>query len=432
MADPTGWAALGNILGGGIDREGAYLEGRYRSAQTEGALSSARKAQADAIKQERTNAAIDKVESDPTNASLEDWALAGLGADFSAAQTGGTTRQSRGYKAQMVDPATDYGTLQRLRAAVGDSPFNPIDAVGTAGAFIDARNPDKAVQPSLGGEFAGAGTPQQENYEYLVGLGADPGPDTFGRVLRSDQVLNTGGVPTVRTTGTGTVAQPVATQTVADNAAAVAGGKTTGTGLAKRALDLPRAKAAVAATDAKWNSLLNTAATLQSDENLWSAVGLGQPIASIPGTEGARIRASINTLKAKVGFAVLQDMRDNSKTGGALGQVSNQENQYLQNALAALDANLAPEDFREQLQILIDYANEAKGRVSTAFTDTYPELMQQAAPAPGAAPAAPAAAAPAAVKASFATEAEAMAAEVAGSLKKGDRVMIGGQTGTWQ
>lgn len=432
MAEPTGWGALGNILGGGIDREGAYLEGRYRSAQTEGALAGARKAQADALKQERTNAAIDKVESDPANASLEDWALAGLGADFSAAQTGGTTRQTRGYKAQMVDPATDYATLQRLRAAVGDAPFNPVYAVGTHGAYIDARNPDKAVQPPLGEEFFPSDpTNQMQNYEQLVKLGAPPGPDTFGRVLRADQVINAGGVPTVRTTGTATVAQPVATATVADNAAAVAGGKTTGTGLAKRALDLPRAKAAVAATDAKWNSLLSTASTLQSDENLWSAVGLGQPIASIPGTEGARIRAQINTLKAKVGFAVLQDMRDNSKTGGALGQVSNQENQYLQNALAALDANLAPEDFREQLQILIDYANEAKGRVGQAFTDTYPELSQPAAAAPAAGPAAAPAAA-SGVKASFATEAEATAAEVAGSLKKGDRVMIGGVTGTWQ
>jgi len=391
MAAPAGWAALGNVLGGGIDREGAYLEGRYRSAQTEGALAQARRNQADAIASERAIAARDKIELDPASATPEDWALAGLGSDYSGAQTGALTAQNRRYKGQIVDPGTDYATIQRLRAAVGDSPFNPLDAVGTKGAFIDSRNPDLGVQKPIGEElFPGDDTTAITNYRYLTEqLGGAPGPETFGRVLRSDQVLNAGGVPLVRNTGTGTVTQPVGTATVADNASQIAGGKKLGTGMAQRTLDLPRARTALTANNAKWDGLTNVAKTLQADENLWSAVGLGRPIASIPGTEGARIRAQINTLKAKVGFAVLQDMREASKTGGALGNISNQENVYLQNALAALDANLAPEDFREQLQILIDYAEGAKQRMSDAFLETYPEMGQApAAPAvPGAAPA---------------------------------------------
>lgn len=401
MADPTGWGALGNVLGGGIDREGAYLEGRYRSAQTEQALSSARKAQADAIKQERTNQIIDDLMintpdfNNPADTDLASMIVAGLGGDFSSALTGRKTGQEIRLRDQIADPTTDYATVQRNRAAVGDAPFNPLDAVGTQGAFIDSRAPDKGVQPPLGDAlFPSDPTNQEKNYERLVALGAPPGPDTFGRVLRADQVINAGGVPTVRTTGTGAVTQPVSTEQVAGNAGQIAGAKTTGTGMAKRQLDLPRAQAAVAATGAKWDGLRNVAQTLQADEDLWSAVGLGQPIASIPGTEGARIRAQINTLKAKVGFAVLQDLRDNSKTGGAVGNVSNQENVYLQNALAALDANLAPEDFREQLQILIDFADSAKGRMIDAFNNTYPELTQQG--ARPAVPVTPGVAAPAA------------------------------------
>lgn len=397
MAAPAGWASLGNVLGGGIDREGAYLEGRFRSAQTEGALAQARRNQAEAIASERSIAAREKIELDPMSATPEDWALAGLGSDYSGAQTGALTKQNRTYKGQIVDPGTDYSQIQRLRAAVGDSPFNPLDAVGTKGAFIDSRNPDLGVQKPIGEElFPSDDTNAIQNYRFLTGeLGAPPGPDTFGRVLRSDQVINAGGVPVVRTTGTGTVQQPVSTEQVAGNAGAVAGGKTTGTGLAKRTLDLPRARAAVSATGAKWDGLSNAAKTLQADENLWAAVGLGQPIASIPGTEGAYIRAKLNTLKAKVGFAVLQDLRDNSKTGGAVGNVSNQENVYLQNALAALDANLAPEDFREQLQILIEFADGAKSRMNEAFLETYPEMGANAnAAAPGGA-APPAGGAPA-------------------------------------
>lgn len=402
MADPTGWGALGNVLGGGIDREGAYLEGRYRSAQTESALSNARKAQADAIKQERTNQIIDDLMintpdfNNPADTDLASMIVAGLGGDFSSALTGRKTGQEIRLRDQIADPTTDYATVQRNRAAVGDTPFNPIDAVGTKGAFIDTRNPDLAVQAPLGDALfpdESGDTSAIKNYRFLTGeLGGAGGPDTFGRVLRSDQVINAGGVPVVRNTGTGTLTQPVSTEQVADNAGQIAGGKTTGTGMAKRQLDLPRAQAAVAATGAKWDGLSNVAKTLQANEDLWTAVGLGQPIASIPGTEGAKIRAQINTLKAKVGFAVLQDLRDNSKTGGAVGNVSNQENVYLQNALAALDANLAPEDFREQLQILIDFADGAKSRMIDAFNNTYPELSGRRPTQPGA----PAAAAPAA------------------------------------
>lgn len=385
----AGWASLGNVLGGGIDREGAYLEGRYRSAQTEGALATARRNQVEAIAQERAIAARDKIELNPASATPEDWALAGLGTDYSGAQTGALTAQNRGYKERMVNPQTDYATLQRLRAAVGDSPFNPIDAVGTKGAFIDTRNPDLAVQKPIGAELfpdESGDTTAGKNYDRFIKLGGAPGPDSFLRMVRSD-VVNAGGVPYAR--GATGAAPIVSREETAGNAGAVAGQKTLDTGMAKRTLDLPRAKSALAANNSKWDGLTNVAKTLQADENLWSAVGLGRPIASILGTEGARIRAQINTLKAKVGFAVLQDMREASKTGGALGNISNQENVYLQNALAALDANLKPEDFREQLQILIDYADGAKQRMADAYLETYPELgTQPAAATPGAAPAA--------------------------------------------
>jgi len=45
----------------------------------------------------------------------------------------------------------------------------------------------------------------------------------------------------------------------------------------------------------------------------------------------------LDTIKANVGFDKLQNMRDNSKTGGALGQVSELENKLLQAVNGALD-----------------------------------------------------------------------------------------------
>lgn len=49
------------------------------------------------------------------------------------------------------------------------------------------------------------------------------------------------------------------------------------------------------------------------------------------------IPALAKAIKAKVGFGALQDMRNASPTGGALGQVSNAENELLQAALGSLD-----------------------------------------------------------------------------------------------
>ena len=58
----------------------------------------------------------------------------------------------------------------------------------------------------------------------------------------------------------------------------------------------------------------------------------------------------LDTLKANIAFNELTAMREASKTGGALGQVSDREGQLLQSALGALDMTQSPKNFREQLQ----------------------------------------------------------------------------------
>jgi len=60
----------------------------------------------------------------------------------------------------------------------------------------------------------------------------------------------------------------------------------------------------------------------------------------------------VDTLKANLSFDRLQKMRDESKTGGALGQVSNIELRLLGSALASLDP--ASKDFAQQLKKVED------------------------------------------------------------------------------
>jgi len=68
------------------------------------------------------------------------------------------------------------------------------------------------------------------------------------------------------------------------------------------------------------------------------------------GTSARELAGKISTLQSTLAFQRLQKMRDESKTGGALGQVSNIELQLLQNSLTALDPIVGEEAFKQQLQ----------------------------------------------------------------------------------
>jgi len=71
-----------------------------------------------------------------------------------------------------------------------------------------------------------------------------------------------------------------------------------------------------------------------------------------PRTDARSLSNKVDTLKANLSFDRLQKMRDESKTGGALGQVSNIELRLLGSALASLDP--ASKDFAQQLKKVED------------------------------------------------------------------------------
>lgn len=60
-------------------------------------------------------------------------------------------------------------------------------------------------------------------------------------------------------------------------------------------------------------------------------------------------KAQLDTLKANITFGELTAMREASKTGGALGQVSDREGQLLGAALGALNMSQSAENFQKQL-----------------------------------------------------------------------------------
>lgn len=81
---------------------------------------------------------------------------------------------------------------------------------------------------------------------------------------------------------------------------------------------------------------------------------IGSRTKGIEGTAAADVDKILNTIRANVGFDQLNQMRQASKTGGALGAVSERENQLLQSVLGSLDQSLSEDEFTYNLRRLKD------------------------------------------------------------------------------
>lgn len=81
----------------------------------------------------------------------------------------------------------------------------------------------------------------------------------------------------------------------------------------------------------------------------FSTAGLGSWTASLPATDARDLAAKLETIKANLGFDRLQQMREASPTGGALGQVAVQELVALQSTVASLDQGQSPAQLRQSL-----------------------------------------------------------------------------------
>ena len=84
---------------------------------------------------------------------------------------------------------------------------------------------------------------------------------------------------------------------------------------------------------------------------------IGKASANIPNTPAYNLEREIDTIKANVGFSALQAMRNASPTGGALGQVSEQENRLLQATLGSLDIGQSPEQLKQNLNNIMTHFN---------------------------------------------------------------------------
>lgn len=136
---------------------------------------------------------------------------------------------------------------------------------------------------------------------------------------------------------------------------------------------------------ARYEQALSTAAnvgeSISQAKNLIGPTTTGFFGARLRGLEGSpafNLAAEIETIKANLGFDRLQQMRDNSPTGGALGQVAIQELIALQSTVANLD----PDQGDEQLLRNLDRIQEHYDRWQAAVQQALAEERSQASAAP--------------------------------------------------
>lgn len=82
----------------------------------------------------------------------------------------------------------------------------------------------------------------------------------------------------------------------------------------------------------------------------FNTVGAGGLLKNLPLTDARDLAAKLETIKANLGFDRLQQMRDASPTGGALGQVAVQELIALQSTVASLDQLQKPSQLKAALE----------------------------------------------------------------------------------
>lgn len=113
------------------------------------------------------------------------------------------------------------------------------------------------------------------------------------------------------------------------------------------------------------------------------ATGAWSITAAIPGTPAHNLDAQIDTIVANIGFDRLQQMRDSSPTGGALGQVTERELALLQSVVASLRQSQSREQFLANLSRVEAQYIQSMERIEEAYTAEMGEPPPTPPPGPG-------------------------------------------------
>jgi hypothetical protein len=175
----------------------------------------------------------------------------------------------------------------------------------------------------------------------------------------------------------GTLVNPVTGEVIFRNTASEGGGGLAADlglskkDLQKREMMFPVATQAVETFEAKTDQLEKDLLALSEHKGLDSITGIAAGRAPGITPQGRAAQALYDKIVARGGFKELQDMRAASPTGGALGNVSNQEGAQLRQSFAAIDRRQDAADVQKAITEAISDLKGSKDRVRAAYEMTY-------------------------------------------------------------
>jgi hypothetical protein len=145
----------------------------------------------------------------------------------------------------------------------------------------------------------------------------------------------------------------------------------------KREAAYPQATSAISSFETKADLFVKDIEKLRDSPGLSEITGIAA--GRLPGitANGRAAQALYDKIVAKGGFQALQDLRDASKTGGALGNVSNQEGKQLTASFGAIDRRQDAKDVKAALDQAIGDIQGSKTRLREAYDMTYSYKAEQ-------------------------------------------------------
>lgn len=134
---------------------------------------------------------------------------------------------------------------------------------------------------------------------------------------------------------------------------------------------LIKSQRSLASKELKEETLQSKITSIQERANPWNTGFAGSLTSAVKGSAAFDLKSDVETLLANAGFDTLQDMRDNSPTGGALGQVSEREISLLQASHQNLMQSQSYEQFQRNLADFQETRKKALANVRAAYEQDY-------------------------------------------------------------
>jgi hypothetical protein len=137
-------------------------------------------------------------------------------------------------------------------------------------------------------------------------------------------------------------------------------------------LDKPNQISTVTTVNSTLNQVENSIDKLLNNESgLRAIVGVSGMIPNIPGRPPAIAATDLQTLKSKVAVQAIQAMRDASKTGGAVGSVTEREWPRLEAQFGNLQQAQDYESIKQALENIKEIVNGTRQNIVSRYESTY-------------------------------------------------------------